>query len=130
MVKKNNDIEKLFRKGLKDQEILPSARVWSGVKRQLFRKMFMQFSPGRFNILYAALLAAAVITLALLYARPEQKHPNTMPENIRQEQPVLQAPETADSLAPDTLKVPARGSHRHSARTFKTGFKHRKNHTA
>lgn len=59
-------IEDLFREKLENTEIMPETSVNANLMRKLGRKEFMSFIPGKFNIYYAGLIAAAAIAVGLL----------------------------------------------------------------
>jgi PKD repeat protein len=60
------DLEGLFRNKLEDNEMEAGADLTGRVMRRLERKEFLRFNTSRFNIFYAATVAAVIIVAGLL----------------------------------------------------------------
>lgn len=76
-------IEDLFREKLENAELMPDVSVNANLMRKLGRKEFMHFLPGKFNIYYAGLIAAAAITAGLLLisgGKDEESNVNNNPD--------------------------------------------------
>lgn len=60
--------EELIRQKLGEEQLSPSADAWKAIQKEVGRKLFFRFTPGRMNIYYSAaiLLTLGGLTLGLL----------------------------------------------------------------
>ncbi len=85
-MRRNDDIEKLFRERFEGYRLKPSAGVWQRVMRQLRWQNFLRFSPRRFNIWYlSALMAVVAGGTWLLYGGDKKEQDLVLPakEEVR-----------------------------------------------
>jgi PKD repeat protein len=69
--KHDKGIAELFRRKLGNSGIVPDASVSAKLMRELRRKEFLRFNPGRFNIYYSGVILLAAVTAAvILSSRP------------------------------------------------------------
>ncbi len=79
-MKKNDDIEQLFRERFEGYRMTPSEGLWSRVVRQLRWREFLHFSPGQFNVWYlAAVLTVAVGAFLVLADRGDAPQKGSVP---------------------------------------------------
>jgi PKD repeat protein len=73
-IKKNETgIKELFRRKLESAEVMPGNSFEAEFMKKLARKEFVRFNPARFNIYYAGLIAAALITTGILVFNSEKR---------------------------------------------------------
>jgi PKD repeat protein len=60
------DIDELFKSRLGDAGIAPSQALRAAMMRKVAVKEFLRFNPARFNIYYAALITAGIVTAVML----------------------------------------------------------------
>jgi len=72
-VKRNMELEELFRSKLENAEVIPDLSVRKSLMRKLAWKEFLRFHPVRFNIYYAAGIVAAGIAAAVLIFSDNKK---------------------------------------------------------
>lgn len=89
-------IEQLFSERFESYESNPSDKVWKNIRKDLFIKNFLHFSPFRLNIWYAGGLLS--IALSILLLTDIQK------ESYRQESSRIQISDSL-SLSGDSLQV-------------------------
>jgi len=77
-LKENQDIEQLFRKEFDSFEVQPSAKVWRGVRHDLFVRNFFRFSPWSVNVWYigSVLLVGAIVVLNVFVPQREMQDAN------------------------------------------------------
>jgi hypothetical protein len=80
--KRHMDIEELFRSSLGDASVAPSPAFNPAMMRKVARREFLRFNPTRFNIYYAALITAGIVTVLVLVLsgnnnRVERDEPGT-----------------------------------------------------
>jgi PKD repeat protein len=64
--KRHMDIEELFRNSLGEAGVAPSPAFSSAMMRKVARREFLRFNPARFNIYYAAIITAGIVTALML----------------------------------------------------------------
>lgn len=85
-IKKNDTgIKELFRRKLESAEVMPGNSFEAEFMKKLARKEFVRFNPARFNIYYAGLMAAAVITAGFLVFNSEKRNERPTNDEVRTE---------------------------------------------
>jgi hypothetical protein len=80
--KRHMDIDELFRNSLGDAAVAPSPAFRAATMRKVAVREFLRFNPARFNIYYAALITAGIVTAVMLVfsgkdTRIEKEEPGT-----------------------------------------------------
>ena len=73
-------MEELLRTRFEGAELNPSPESWKAIQRKLRWPQFLRFSPGRFNIYYAAVLLLAATALVLVVAGRTDRRETADPE--------------------------------------------------
>jgi PKD repeat protein len=89
----DNDLGKLFRSKLEENEMVPESDLTGRFMRRLDRKEFLRFNPARFNIYYLA--AAAGVAVAVLLMLNPQRNRDGAPGDGAPENKVPQTEMTA-----------------------------------
>ncbi|MCF6365134.1 MAG: PKD domain-containing protein [Bacteroidales bacterium] len=78
-----NNIEDLFKNGLKEHSLNPSNSVWKNINRKLNIQNFLKFKPGKFNIYYATVIIATstILLISTFNNRAIIEEKNTITEN-------------------------------------------------
>jgi len=77
--KQDIDIEELFRRTLGEAEVIPEVATGSNLMRQVARREFIRFNPGRFNIYYLGALIVAGITVTVIFTSGNDNSAQTIP---------------------------------------------------
>jgi PKD repeat protein len=79
--KRHMDIDELFRSSLEDAGVAPSPAFKAALMRKVMRREFFRFNPARFNIYYAALITAGIVTAVMLvFSRNDMKGDRGVPQ--------------------------------------------------
>lgn len=68
----NQNIENLFKSGLGNHTVSPSAGLWNKINKKLMFKNFFKFNPSKFNVYYAAIIGVIISAIIFYPENNEQ----------------------------------------------------------